>query len=69
MGHYSTNKECPLFGKKVTKGVLFLLDDYDDSLSDKDYGFLFAIYGSLMTTITANFRTNTGHVLNNINQG
>ena len=69
MGRYSTNKECPLFGKKVTKGASFLLADYDDSLDDGDYDFSFAIYGSLMTTITADFRTNTGHVLNNISRG
>ena len=71
MGHYSTDKECSLFGKKVTKGASFLLSDfdYDDSIDDEDYEFNFATYGSLMTTITADFRTTPGHVLNNINQG
>ena len=71
MGHYSTYKECPLFGKKVTKGASFLLDDYDydDTFSDEDYGFSFTTYGSSMTTITADFRTTPGHVLNNINKG
>ena len=61
MGHYSTDKECPLFGKKVTQGASFLSDDfdYDDTFSDEDYGFSFATYGSSMTTITADFCTIT----------
>ena len=36
MGHYATDKECPLYGKKTIKGASFLLADYDDALSNDD---------------------------------
>ena len=67
-GHYATDKECPLYGKKTTKATTFLLTDYDDEYDGDDYDHQFVIYGSLSQELTVDFRTNTGHILNNNNR-